>query len=74
MLGPGARSLAFVTAVRLCRGGASWKLLVVEKVRERPGHPQGYAATSRAGQSDFLPPPAFFKAVQIRMGKSPERC
>lgn len=62
---------AWLLSPRWCRGGgASWKLLVVEKVKERPGHPQGYAATSRAGQSDFLPPPAFFKAVQIRMGKA----
>lgn len=63
-----ARGLAFLIVVRLCRRwmkAACWG----EGMREA-GLLLGDTATSKVTQSDSLPPTAFFRAIQIRMGKA----
>jgi len=67
----GARSLAFLTVLRLCRRvGARGKPLAVEKVRAGPVHSWLTQPPPGPGTGTTYPPTAFFKALEIMTGKA----
>lgn len=63
-----ARGLAFLIVVRLCR---RWMKAACWGEGTRGARPLlGNTATSKVTQRDSLPPTAFLRAIQIRMGKA----